>query len=281
MTGFHGSGKNWKKMRRMNLKNHKNLKTIFSLMFKKLEEISIGDNFLKEIKERRERSFDKDKPDSYFYEVMVRDIHNAGMKATLVTSKLPFIRKAFSDFDIRKVSEFDDKNIQNLMDNLNIIRNEGKLRACVENAKKMKELSEQSDSFGEFLNQHKDNLMELRNRLTSNFRYLGNIVVLDYLKDIGIDIIKPDVHVIRVFFRLGFIDSEKQTGSNVSKIIEVTEQIKQETSEKLAVIDAIFWMYGGGGDRHVKKAICNKSEPLCSECPLINYCEFHSKNVPY
>lgn len=106
--------------------------------------------------------------------------------------------------------------------------------------------------------------------------YLGNVLVLDYLKDIGMDIIKPDVHVMRVFFRLGFIDSEERTEANIYRVIRVAENIKRETSEKLAVIDAVFWMYGGGGDKHVTKAICSKKEPLCSECPLANHCRYYN-----
>jgi hypothetical protein len=90
--------------------------------------------------------------------------------------------------------------------------------------------------------------MDLRRKLASpNFDYSGNIVVLDYLKDIGMDIIKPDVHVTRVFYRLGFIESEG-IDKNAEKTIEVAEKIKQETPEKLAVVDAVFWIYGGGGD---------------------------------
>src|SRR4030066_1443543 len=81
-------------------------KTIFSLAFLKLRELSISDNFDKEILERRRRVFDENKPDSYFYENLVRDIFNAGMKASVVTSKMPFIKEAFADFDINRVSNY-------------------------------------------------------------------------------------------------------------------------------------------------------------------------------
>jgi DNA-3-methyladenine glycosylase I len=255
----------------------KHLKSIFNLMFKKLQEISINDTFLKEINERKERVFDKNKPDSYFYEIMIRDIFGAGFRATAVTKRWPSIREAFAYFDIKKVSEYDEQDLRRLMNNPNIIRNKRKLEACIYNAKKMKELSEQFGSFGEFLDYNKNNFVILEHKLVNNFRYLGNIVVLDYLKDIGMDIIKPDVHVMRVFFRLGFIESEDQTRENINKLIEIAEQIKRETGEKLAVIDAVFWIYGGGGDGHVKKAICSKNEPSCYECSLTNYCKFHGK----
>jgi len=99
--------KNGKKIR-----DEEQLKTIFDLVFKKLETISIGDNFVREITERRTRVFNKNLPDEYFFENLVRDIHNAGMKAKVVTSKLPHIKKAFSNFDINKVAEYTDEDFQ-------------------------------------------------------------------------------------------------------------------------------------------------------------------------
>lgn len=253
-----------------------NLREIFDLMFKKLETISNKDNFIKEINKRRKRVFDSNKPDSFFYKTMVRDIFNAGMKVSVVTDKWLDISAAFSNFDVEKVSKYDDRDLQNLMSNPKIIRNEKKIRACIKNARRMKVLSGKFGSFGEFLNRNENNLFLLKKKLTSNFRYLGNVLVLDYLKDIGMDIIKPDVHVMRVFFRLDFIDSEERTEANIYRVIRVAENIKRETSEKLAVIDAVFWVYGGGGDKHVTKAICSKKEPLCSECPLANHCRYYN-----
>jgi DNA-3-methyladenine glycosylase I len=254
-----------------------NLNVIFNSMFRKLEEISLNDNFIREISKRREKLFDESLPDSYFYEILVRDIHNAGMKAVLVTKKWPAITEAFSEFNIGKVSKYGEENIQNLMNNLAIIRHERKLRACVHNAKKMKELSEEFGSFGEFLKQSNANPAKLRHELTLKFKYLGDILVLDYLKDIGIDVIKPDVHVLRLFFRLGFTKSRESTKDNINRIMDLAERTKQETAEKMAVIDAVFWIYGGGGDGHVKKAICKENGPVCYECPLTNYCRFYKE----
>ena len=53
------------------------LTMIFDLMLEKLVEISIGENVIREINERRSRVFDKEKTDSYFFEILVRDIHKA------------------------------------------------------------------------------------------------------------------------------------------------------------------------------------------------------------
>ena len=248
---------------------NKSLKTLFNLIFDKEKSISNNDNFEREIKERRTRVFDKDKPDSYFFEILVRDIFNAGMKAKVVTSKLPYIRKAFSDFNILEVSKYDDNDLKNMMNNPKIIRREIKLRSCIANSRKMKEYSEEYGSFGEFLYREKSNLNQLKKKLME-FKYVKDAVSVDFLKDIGMDFIKPDVHVLRIFSRLGLISSERA----FNEAILVAEEFKVATNENLSVIDAVFWMYGGSGDGHLQKAICTKNNPICKECPVINYCNY-------
>lgn len=252
-------------------------KLIFKLAFMKLQELSVNDNFNKEILERRRRVFDESKPDSYFFENLVRDVFNAGMKAATVTGKLPSIREAFSDFDIRKVSNYDSSNLSKMLANPKIIRHQRKLHDCILNAKVMKSLSEEYGSFGEYLSSHSDDLHSLAVELTLRFGSVGHTVALDYLKDVGMDVIKPDVHVLRVLHRLGFLDSEKQSEQNIYRTIKVAEKMKSFPHEKLSVIDAVLWMYGGSGDGHVKKAMCNKNSPFCSECPLTAYCSYFSK----
>jgi len=240
------------------------LKIVFDLAYKKLSEISINDNFDREITERRTRVFDKNKPDSYFFEHMVRAILNAGMKATVVTNKMPYVRKAFFDFDVDKVSVL---RLESLLSNPQIIHYERKMRDCIANAGKIKKISEEFGSFGEFLNENQKTSTILKGELMK-FGSIGRAVVLDYLKNIGMDFVKPDVHILRVFSRLGLIDSE----ASFYPAINAAESFKQATAERLSVIDAVFWMYGSGGDGHLSKAMCSKNNPLCNECPLTGYC---------
>jgi len=254
-----------------------NLKKIFELMFKKLESISIDNNFINEINRRRKRVFDKNKPDSFFYQKLVETIHVSGYKVAILRNRWDEIRKAFANYDVDKVSQYTDMELKKMMQNPKLIRNERKLRACIENAKIMKEISKEYGSFGEYLERNKADLKKLKEDLMKKFHYLGNVLVLEYLKEIGIDSIKPDVHVIRVMHRLGLIDFEKMSPKNIEKVIEVASKMSKATKEKLSVIDAIFWMYGGSGDNHVKKAICSKSKPLCNECPLTEYCIVYLK----
>ena len=262
-----GLSAKYQQMTTMNRNYSEKLKTIFDLTFGKLQEISIDDNFMREITERRNRVFNKNKPNSYFYEILVRDIFGAGLKATALTRWWPCLRDAFSHFDIKMVSE---KKLEDLISNPNIIRNKAKIEACLWNAKRMREISGRFGSFGEYLSQSEGNENQLIGKM-KQFKFVKDALARDYLKDIGIlDTIKPDSNVLRAFFRLGFIKE-----GSFNEAIKVVEAFKQATSERLIVIDAVFWMYGGGGDGHVKKAMCNKKNPFCSECPLTTYCGYY------
>jgi len=257
--------------------DEENLKKIFGLMFEKLESISIGNNFIEEINRRRKVTFDKNKPDSFFYEKLVGTIHVSGYKVSILRNRWDDIKEAFSNYDICEVSQYTNKDLEKMMNNPKLIRNKRKLRACIENAKIMSEISKRYGSFGEYLNRNKNDLKKLKEDLINRFLYLGNVLVLEYLKEVGIDAIKPDVHVVRVMHRLGLIDSERLTTENVNKVVEMANKISQATGEKLSVIDGVFWIYGGSGDNHVQKAMCSKSKPLCNECPLTEYCIFYLK----
>jgi len=252
-------------------------KEIFESMFKKLESISIDNNFIDDISNRRKAIFDRNKPDSFFYEKLVGTIHVSGYKVSILRNRWEDIKKAFSNYNVHKVSRYTDRDFKKMMQNPKLIKNQRKLRACIENAKIMNEISEKYGSFGEYLERNKTDLKKLKEDLINRFHYLGNVLVLEYLKEIGIDSIKPDVHVVRVMYRLGLINSERISPENIDKVIEVANKMSRLTGEKLSVIDAIFWMYGGSGDNHVKMAICSKNKPLCNDCPLPNYCVFYSK----
>jgi len=121
------------------------------------------------------------KPDSYFYENLVRDIFKAGIKASTVTSKLPSIKEAFADFDTRQVSNYNSSYLSKILANPKIIRNKRKFRDCILNAKTMKRLSDEYGSFGEYLRRHSENLQKLALKLTLRFGSVGQTVALDFL----------------------------------------------------------------------------------------------------
>ncbi len=157
-----------------------------------------------------------------------------------------------------------------------IIKNVKKIRATVENAKKIVEIQKQHGSFANYIEKFKDNPIILANNLVEEFKYLGRETVWDFLKSIGLDAIKPDIHVRRILFRLGLISSCKPHPKVEEEVFEVAKKISKSTGEKLGVIDAIIWFYGADMPNLIKKPICGK-KPRCNECNLTELCK-HYKN---
>ena len=56
------------------------------------------------------------------------------------------MRKAFSNFSIKKLSGYNEKNIKKLLKAKGMIKNIGKIEAIIENAKKCKKLEEEYGS---------------------------------------------------------------------------------------------------------------------------------------
>ena len=90
----------------------------------------------------------------------------------------------------------------------------------------------------------------------------------------GMDVMKTDLNVRRVLFRLGFLDSEVSTPKTYKQIQEVGRKMAEAVSIKVAVIDYTLYMFGAGEKPFVKYAVCSKV-PKCNECSLTRFCDFY------
>ena len=66
-------------------------------------------------------------------------------------NKRAAFRKAFDDFDIDKVRQYDDEKKSKLMQNAGIIRNRLKINAAVNNASVFKAIQEEFGSFADYI----------------------------------------------------------------------------------------------------------------------------------
>jgi len=85
----------------------------------------------------------KPKNDNEFLSDIAFIIFVAGFRYSIVKKRFPLIKKAFSNFDIDKLSKFDQKNIGKLMKAKGMIKNIGKIEAIIENAKKCREIQKE------------------------------------------------------------------------------------------------------------------------------------------
>jgi DNA-3-methyladenine glycosylase I len=89
--------------------------------------------------------------DRKHFEYMVLDAFQAGLSWAIVLKKREGFRKAFDNFDVKKVSRYDESKIQSLLKDEGIIRNQLKIRAMVQNARCFLEVKKEFGSFDKYI----------------------------------------------------------------------------------------------------------------------------------
>jgi len=89
--------------------------------------------------------------DQTHFEFLVLEGAQAGLNWLLILSKRNGYRRAFSNFDPKKVARYDEKKIATLINDKNIIRNELKIRSCVNNAIHFLEIQKEFGSFDSYV----------------------------------------------------------------------------------------------------------------------------------
>lgn len=75
----------------------------------------------------------------------------SGLNFEVVLSKLSNILDAFDNFSVVKVSRYNEKDLQRLLHDGGIIKNERKIKAIIKNAKLIADMSANGESFSDFL----------------------------------------------------------------------------------------------------------------------------------
>ena len=89
--------------------------------------------------------------DKVLFEFLVLESFKAGLSWLTILKKRENFRKAFTDFDVKKVAKFDEKKYEALMQDAGIIRNQLKIRAAINNAARFIELQKEFGSFSNYV----------------------------------------------------------------------------------------------------------------------------------
>jgi len=89
--------------------------------------------------------------DRKLFEFLVLESMQAGLSWLTILKKRPGFRQAFCNFEIDKVANFDESKVQELLANPEIIRNKLKIRAAINNAKRVKEIQSEFGSFSNYI----------------------------------------------------------------------------------------------------------------------------------
>ncbi len=117
---------------------------------------------------------------------LILEINQAGLSWETILKKEATFRKAYSNFNIKKVAAYKEKDIQRLMADPGIIRNGLKVNAAIENAKTILQLQKEHGSFEKWLEQNHPRTKEEWVKLfKKTFRFTGGEIVNEFLMSIG------------------------------------------------------------------------------------------------
>lgn len=100
---------------------------------------------------------------------------------------------------------------------------------------------------------------------TYKIKYMGVPIACEYVRNVGIDIIKPDVHLKRIASaeRLNLV-----TAKSDYKIIDEFQELSKQIGINQAKMDYLLWNYCSKGYGE----ICTAT-PKCNECVIRKYCQ--------
>jgi DNA-3-methyladenine glycosylase I len=89
--------------------------------------------------------------DRVHFEFLVLESAQAGLSWATILKKRDGYRRAFADFDYQLVAEFPESYVQELVQDVSIIRNAQKIRAAINNAQRFMEVQREFGSFSDYI----------------------------------------------------------------------------------------------------------------------------------
>lgn len=138
--------------------------------------------------------------DKYLFEMLILESFQAGLSWECVLNKREAFEKAYDNFDIEKIINYDEKKILELSENKNIIRNKLKIKASINNAKVFKNIKEEYQTFYNYLKSYTNDKIIYENDKTTSplsdaiskdlikrgMKFVGTTIIYSYLQAIGV-----------------------------------------------------------------------------------------------
>ncbi|MEO6683795.1 MAG: DNA-3-methyladenine glycosylase I [Ginsengibacter sp.] len=124
--------------------------------------------------------------DNELFERLILEINQAGLSWDTILKKQENFKKAYKNFNIKKVAAFNDSDFDRLMNDAGIIRNRLKINAAIENAKMILALQKEFGSFKKWIDHHhpktKDEWVKI---FKKTFKFTGGEIVNEFLMSTG------------------------------------------------------------------------------------------------
>ena len=89
--------------------------------------------------------------DDTLFEFLILETFQAGLSWITILRKRENFRKAFDNFDYKKIARYSEKKYESLLQDAGIIRNKLKIKATISNARAFMEIQEEFGSFSKYI----------------------------------------------------------------------------------------------------------------------------------
>ncbi|MFH1223239.1 MAG: DNA-3-methyladenine glycosylase I [Pseudomonadota bacterium] len=153
--------------------------------------------------------------DKKLFEFLILEGAQAGLSWLTILKRRDGYKKAFCDFDVRRVAKLNEKDVQRLKKDTGIIRNELKIRAAITNARAFIKIQEEFGSFdryswqfvnGKAIVNKRDNLKQIpattkesdafsKDLKKRGFKFVGSTIIYAHMQAVGM----VNDHVVNCF----------------------------------------------------------------------------------
>ena len=125
------------------------------------------------------------KNDDQFFERLTLEMFQAGLSWRTILYKREAFRKAFDRFSITKIANYDRKDLERLLKDKSIIRNQLKIKSAIYNAKVFIQLKKEFGSFEKWLNNIDVKDENVHKIFKKHFKFMGPEIVKSFLMSTG------------------------------------------------------------------------------------------------
>jgi DNA-3-methyladenine glycosylase I len=120
-----------------------------------------------------------------YFEILTWFVFGAGLNWRVMRSKWPYFTKAFRNFDVAKVAEFGEADVDRLLADAGIVRNGRKIVGTIANARELRTIAKEHGSTTAWLRGYRGDGDELIKAVKKRFHHMGETTSRMFLTAVG------------------------------------------------------------------------------------------------
>jgi DNA-3-methyladenine glycosylase I len=135
--------------------------------------------------------------DNELFGRLILEINQAGLSWDTILKKEANFRKAYDNYDIATIANYQNDDFERLLQDVGVIRNRLKINAAIYNAQQIKLIQQEFGSFKSWLDHHCENTrLQWTQLFKKTFKFVGGEIVNEFLMSTGY---LPGAHVESCF----------------------------------------------------------------------------------